>query len=130
MGDFVAQPAGHSCNVRTGGNAPVDFFFQILDLRVAHAVLIGTVEVMVRAVVMDSVAAEVTVFIHIPSAVIHVSFAVKAVPDIAARNLLISHAAAVPKPQIADNKNGTGELDVQIGTLVVQIVAVQLIQLP
>ena len=33
----------------------------------------------------------------------------------------------VTKPQITDNENGTGELNVQIGTLVVQIVAVQLI---
>ena len=39
----------------------------------------------------------------------------------------ISHAAAVPKSQITDNENGTGELNVQIGALVVQIVAVQLI---
>lgn len=66
MGDLVAQPAGHSGNVRTGGNAPVEFFFQALDLCVAHAVLIGTVEIMVRAVVMDGIAAEVAVFIHIP----------------------------------------------------------------
>ena len=82
---------------------------------------------MVRAIVMDGIAAEVTVFIHIPSAVINIPFAVKAVPDITARNFLISHAAAVPKPQITDNENGTGELNVQIGALVVQIVAVQLI---
>ena len=108
MGDLVAQSAGHSCNVRTGGNAPVEFFFQVLDLRVAHAVLVGAVEVMICAVVMDGIAAEVAVFIYIPCAVINVPFAVKAVPDVAARNLLISHAAAVPKPQIADNKNGTG----------------------
>ena len=107
MGDLVAQPAGHSCNVRTGGNAPVEFFFQILNLRVAHAVLVGTVEIMVRAIVMDGIAAEVTVFIHIPSAVINIPFAVKAVPDITARNILISHAAAVPKPQLTDNENGT-----------------------
>lgn len=77
---------------------------------------------MVRAVVMDGITAEVAVFIHIPSAVIHVLFAVKAVPDVAARNLLISHAAAVPKPQITDDENGTGELDVQIGALVVQLI--------
>ena len=82
---------------------------------------------MICAVVMDGIAAEVAVFIHIPSAVINIPFAVKAVPNVAARNLLISHATAVPKSQITDNENGTGELDVQIGALVVQIVAVQFI---
>ena len=61
MSDLVAQPAGHSCNVRTGGNAPVEFFFQIVDLRVAHAVLIGTVKIMVCAVVMGGIAAKVAV---------------------------------------------------------------------
>lgn len=59
MGDLVAQPAGHPCNVRTGGGAPVEFFFQIVDLRVAHTVLVGAVKIMVRAVVMNGIAAEV-----------------------------------------------------------------------
>ncbi len=126
MGDLVSQPAGHSGNVRTGSNTSVDFFFQIVDLRVAHAVLVGAVEVMVRAVVMDGIAAQIAVFIHIPSAVIHVPFSVKAVPDVDARNFLITHAAAVPKPQITDNENRTGgELNVQIGALIVQIEALR-----
>lgn len=76
MGDLVAEPTGDPCNIRTGGGATVELFFQIVDLRVAYAVLIGAVELIVHAVMVDGIAAEIAVFIHIPSGAVNVPFAV------------------------------------------------------
>ena len=63
---------------------------------------------MICAVVVNSLATEIAVFINIPSGVVNIPFAAKAVTDITAFNFLVTHTAAVPKPQIPDNENRAG----------------------
>ena len=58
------------------------------------------------------IAPEISVSVHIPCGIVIVG--IKAVADIAAWDFLISHAPAIPKPQIGNNQNGLGKLNVQI----------------
>ena len=88
FGNLVAEPAGYSCNVRTGRRTAVYLFFQIVDLRFGNAVLGGAVEVVVCAVVMNRLAAEIAVFIHKPSGVVNVPFRIKAIADIFSSRVL------------------------------------------
>ena len=71
------------------------------------------------------IAPEISVSVHIPCGIVIVG--IKAVADIAAWDFLISHAPAIPKPQIGNNQNGLGKLNVQIEPFVLKVVPVFLI---
>ena len=80
---------------------------------------------MVCAVMVGVIAPEVSVSVHIPCGVVVIR--VKAVPDIAAGNFFVSRAPAIPKPQIGNNQNGLGKLNVQIEPFVLKIMPIFLI---
>ena len=80
---------------------------------------------MVRTVMVGIIAPKVSVSVHIPGGVVVVG--IKAVADIAAWNFLISHAPAIPKPQIGNNQNGLRKLDVQIQAFVLKVMPIFLI---
>ena len=67
---------------------------------------------------------QVAQLVNIPGGIINIPVAGKAVPDVAAVDLLIPHAPSVPQSKVGNDEDGPGKLDVQIGTLIIQIIAV------
>ena len=55
FGNLIAKPAGDPCYIRAGRYAPIQFFFQQVDLGFPYAILIGAVKVVVGSVMVDSV---------------------------------------------------------------------------
>ena len=80
---------------------------------------------MIRTVMVGIIAPKISVSVHIPCGVIVIR--VKTIADIAAWNFLISHAPAIPEPQIAHNQYRLRKLDVQIEPFVLKVVPVFLI---
>ena len=79
---------------------------------------------MIRSVMVSIITAGIAVFIYIPCGL--VAIGIEAVADVSAFDFLISHAPAVPQPEIGNNKNGLRKLDVQIDTLIREIRAVRI----
>ena len=123
--NLIAKSAGDTDDICSGGCAVVDFFFEPVFLRLGNIVLIYPIEIMVCAVMVGVIAPKISVSVHIPCGVVVIR--VKAVPDIAAGNFFVSRAPAIPKPQIGNNQNGLGKLNVQIESFVLKVVPVFLI---
>jgi hypothetical protein len=79
----------------------------------------------VCAVVVDGVAPQIAQAVYIPCGVVRIS--VKAVPDVAAGDFLISHAPPIPQAQVAYNQNGLGKLHIEIGAFIIQVIPIDLI---
>ena len=74
---------------------------------------------------VDGVAPQIAQAVYIPCGIVRIS--VKAVPDIAAGDFLISHAPPIPQAQVAYNQNGLGKLHVKVHTFIVQVIPIDLI---
>ena len=123
----VAKPLRDPRNIRACCPPAIELFFQILYLRFGNAAPEHTVQIVVRAVVMDRICAQITVFIHIP--LCHIRIGIQAVADIAGVDHLISLHPAIPPAKVANDEDRLRKLNVQILPLIVKVFGVQLIHL-
>ena len=79
---------------------------------------------MIRSVVVNVIAAQIAQPVHIESGVVMVQ--PKAICDVPALDHLIAAVPSIPEAQVRNKKDGFGELDVQIHSLIVQIAVVDL----
>lgn len=80
---------------------------------------------MVCTIVMDRVSFQISAVIHIPFR--PVCIGIQTVPDVPGSNLLISAEPSIPPSKIGDANNGLGQLDVQVHSLIFEIVMVEII---
>lgn len=80
---------------------------------------------MVCTIMMDRISLQVSAVIHIPLR--PVCIRIQAVPDIPGGYLLISAEPSIPPSKIGDANNGLGQLDVQVHSLIFEIVMVEII---
>ena len=108
-----ADPAADPKNYDEQGqpSAVIQFFFQQVNLRFSYSGLIGAVQQTVCAVMVDSVTAQVAQLVNKPGGIVNAPVAVKAVPDVAAGDLLVAHAPPRPEAQVGNNKDGLVKLD-------------------
>ena len=111
-----------SVNILLRSDSKIDFLLECFPHLFGGRVLVYAVQVMICTVMMNVITAQVAVLVYIESGVVIAG--AEAVPDISAFDLPVSAVSPIPKAQVGDQKNGLGELDIQIGTLIVQIVAV------
>ena len=75
---FIPQALRDPSDIRTSCNSVVDFLLQAFNLRFRGTGLIGTVEVMISAVMMDGVTPQVSIAVNKPSTAAagnHIQFA-------------------------------------------------------
>ena len=80
---------------------------------------------MVCTIVMDRVSFQISAVIHIPFR--PVCIGIQTVPDVPGSNLLISAEPSIPPSKIGDANNGLGQLDVQVHSLIFEIVMIEII---
>ena len=97
----------------------------MIYLRLPHTGLVGAVEIMVCAVMVYRVTAQVAQAVNIPCGIIGVS--VQAIADFSACDFLISHSPPMPQAQVANDQNGGRKLHIQVHALIVQIITVDFI---
>ena len=66
LADLIAQAHGNARDIGAGHGTVIDFLFQPVHLRFADTGLECPIEVMVGAIVMDGITAEVSKAVHIP----------------------------------------------------------------
>ena len=122
--DFISEAAGHAINICSSSDAAIDFVQKVFTLLFRGANLEHTIQIVIRPVVMNIVATKVAVLIHIPGRV--VILGVQAVADIAAEDFPISAVPPGPEAEVGYHQNGLRELDIEVHSLIVQIVPVDL----
>ena len=99
----VAKPLCDPCNVRARCSPAINFVLQIFNLRIGNSALEYTVQIVIRAVVVNGICAQIAVLIHIP--LCPISIRVQAVTDIAGVDHLISLHPAIPSANVANDKD-------------------------
>ena len=99
----VAKPLRDPCNIRARCSPAINFVLQIFNLCVGSPALEYTVQIVIRAVVVNGICAQIAVLIHIPLCPICIR--VQAVTDIAGVDHLISLHPAIPSANVANDKD-------------------------
>ena len=102
--DVIAQPTGNTGNICTGGDPSVYLLFQKVNLGFPNTILENPIEIMIGAVVVDSITAKIAQVVYIPC--FRFCILIQAIPDIPAGNVHIPHAPPIPQAQIRNDKNG------------------------
>ena len=100
----------------------IDFISQVLHLRFGNAVFEHTVEIMICTVVMSCIGTKIAVLVYIPFGIVGVG--IQAISDVAGGNVLVAHHSAVPSADVANDNDWLGKLNIQIDSLIGEIVVI------
>ena len=100
----------------------IDFISQVLHLRFGNAFLKHTVEIVICAVVMNSIGTKVAVLIYIPFGIVGVG--IQAISDVAGGDILVAHHSAVPSADVANDNDRLGKLNIQVDSLIGEVVVI------
>ena len=108
--DLVTQTLCNPSNISTGCNAIIDFLLQAFDLGFCSTRFIGAIQIMIAAIMMDSVTSKISLAVNIPSGIVGIG--IQAVPDVATLNFLVAGNPSIPSLDVANDKNRSIQLDV------------------
>ena len=115
---------GIASDVTPGQIACAQLLEEVFHLLVGEVTQL-TIEVVVRAIVVRSSESQVIEAVNIPCTILTLRV-LEAVSNVTGFQQLVPNTSAIPQPQVCDADNLVGQLYVEVGLLVIQIVGVHL----